>query len=59
MHLIIHKKIKKFKICDSIYYTLTSPQRSLILLGYVLTPQGRSTIFKSEDIYILKHKNLY
>lgn len=41
------------------YYTTTSPQQSLILLAYVLTPQGRSAIYQMENHRHPENEEIY
>ncbi|KAK8839985.1 hypothetical protein M9Y10_031270 [Tritrichomonas musculus] len=55
----IYKQIINELINNIKYYTLTSPQQSIILLAYILTPQGRSAMFKSENGYLPEKKEKY
>lgn len=54
-----HQQIINALIHNKKYYTFTSLQQSLILLAYVLTPQGRSDVFKSENGYIPENEEKY
>lgn len=51
---IIDKIIKNIK-----YYTTTSPEQSFILLAYVLTPQGRSAMYKLENGVLPENEEKY
>lgn len=54
-----HKQVINALIKNIKYYTLTSPQQSLIMLSYVLTPCGRSTMFKLENGYPPENEENY
>ena len=41
------------------YYTTTSPEQSFILLAYVLTPQGRSAMYKLENGIPPENEQMY
>ena len=54
-----HKQVINALIKNIKHYTLTSPQQSLIMLSYVLTPCGRSTMFKLENGYPPENEENY